>query len=484
MAYEHHDRLSAIDSVFLEIEDANIHMHVGAVALFEREPLETSEGRLDIERLRTFVERSMPQSPRFRQRILEVPLIGHPVWVDDPRFNLVYHFRHTALPPPGNMRQLKRLVGRIMSQKLDRGKPLWELWIVEGIEDGRFAMIVKAHHCMVDGIAGVDLLAALLRLSPDVEIPEPHTWIPRPEPGTARLLAGEIGRRAAFPFEMLRETQDRLTRPGELLQDVREVVGAVGETIAAGLEPTTPTPLNPEIGPYRRFDWMQTDIAEVTEIRKHLTGTLNDVVLATVAGAVGRFLEQRGEVLDPDTVFRAMVPVSIRKQDQHGLPGNRVVNFLARLPVDERDPRKRLERTIETMHALKHSRLVDGAEILEELSDRTFTSLIVEFVRLAANQRAYNIVITNVPGPPRPVYLLESRMTEIYPVVPLFSNQGLGIALFSYDGRLCWGFHSDWDALPDLHDFVLAVGEEFARLREAAEQAQTAAADPGSSPAG
>ncbi|MCP5057929.1 MAG: wax ester/triacylglycerol synthase family O-acyltransferase [bacterium] len=477
MAYEHHDRLSATDSVFLEIEDANIHMHVGAVALFEREPLETPEGRLDIDRLHAFLERSLPQSPRLRQHLVEVPLIGHPVWVDDPRFNLAYHFRHSALPPPGDMRQLKRLAGRIMSQKLDRGKPMWELWVVEGLEDGRFAMIIKAHHCMVDEIAGVDLLTALLRLSPSEEMPEPRVWIPRPEPGAVRLLANEVGRRAAFPFEMLRDTQDRLTRPVEFLEDVRNSLGALGETLSAGLEPTTPTPLNPEIGPYRRFDWMQTDLTEVAEIRKHLSGTLNDVVLATVAGAVGRFLEQRGEVLDRDTVFRAMVPVSIRKRDQHGVPGNRVVNFLARLPVDERNPRKRLERTTSTMRGLKRSRLVDGAEMLEELSDRTFTSLIIEFVRLAANQRTYNVVVTNVPGPPRPVYLLESRMTEIYPVVPLFTNQGLGIALFSYDGRLCWGFQSDWEALPDLNDFVLAVGEEFARLREAAEHVQ-AAGDP------
>ncbi|MDJ0869552.1 MAG: wax ester/triacylglycerol synthase family O-acyltransferase [Myxococcota bacterium] len=471
MAYDHYDRLSAVDAVFLEIEDANIHMHVGAVALFERQPLETPDGRLDIERLRTFLERSLPQSPRLRQRIVEVPVVGHPVWVDDPRFNLHYHFRHAALPPPGDARQLKRLAGRIVSQKLDRGKPLWELWIVEGLEDGRIALVLKAHHCMVDGIAGVDLLAALLRLSPEAEMPEPHAWVPRPEPDGARLLADEVGRRAALPLEMLRAAPRRLSEPGQLVDDVRESLSALGETIGAGLAPTTPTPLNPDIGPYRRFDWTLTELAEVAEVRKHLGGTLNDVVLATVSGAVGRFLAQRGERPDRDTVFRVMVPVSIRKRDEHGVPGNRVVNFLARLPVDERNPRKRLERTIEVTSKLKRSRLVHGAEILEELSDRTFTSLVVEFVRLAANQRAYNMVVTNVPGPPRPVYLLGARMTEIYPVVPLFSNQGLGIALFSYDGRLCWGLDADWDALPDLHDFTLAIDEEFAALREAAEPA-------------
>jgi WS/DGAT/MGAT family acyltransferase len=229
--------------------------------------------------------------------------------------------------------------------------------------------------------------------------------------------------------------------------------------------------LNPEIGPYRRFDWTRTSIEEVSEIRKHLGGTLNDVVLTTVAGAVGRFLVRRGMHVDEDTRFRVMVPVSIRQRSEQGVPGNRVVNFLAQIPVHEVDPVRRLEATRESLGALKRSRLVKGAEILEELGDHTFTGLIVGFVQLGASQRAYNMVVTNVPGPPRPLYLLESRMTDIYPVVPLFRGQGLGIALFSYAGDLCWGLNACWDALPDLHDLIEDLGESFAELRDAAERA-------------
>lgn len=470
MAYSHHERLSATDALFLRIEDENVHMHVGAVALFEPGPLRGADGRIDIERLRGFVEAALLDSPRCRQKVVRVPGFDHPVWVDDERFNLLYHMRHTALPEPGSLRQLKRLTGRILSQKLDRGKPLWELWVVEGLEDGRVALVFKAHHCMVDGIAGVDLIAAMLRLEPDAPMPEPHAWLPRPVPPARRMLATEALRRASLPLDLLRGARGFLRRPGRALDSVRESAAALAETLGAGLAPTTATPLNPEIGPHRRFDWTESGLDAVSEIRKHLGGTLNDVVLASVAGAVQRFLGRRGTRVAADTVFRAMVPVSIRRRDERGVPGNRVVNFLARLPVDELDPSRRLARTVDVTQALKESRLVRGAEILEAVSDRTFPGLVVQFVKLAADQRAYNLVVTNIPGPPRPLYLLGARMTHIYPLVPLFSNQGLGIALFSYDGRLCWGFNADWDALPDLHDFVEDVGAELEKLRQAAER--------------
>ena len=468
MGYQRYERLSAVDATFLAIEDENVHMHVGAVAIFESGPLRASDGRIDIDRIRRFVEVSLHDIPRFRQKLTWIPLLGHPVWVDDPRFNIHYHVRHSALPHPGDVRQLKRLAGRILSQKLDRGKPLWEMWLVEGLEGDRLGLIVKAHHCMVDGIAGVDLLAALLRLEPDAAQPPEKPWLPQPGPGAERLLGDEIWRRASLPFSLLRRAPTAVARPAEAFASVRDGVLALAETIGAGLAPTTATPLNPDIGPYRRFDWAETEISRVKDIRKHLGGTLNDVVLATVAGAVRRFLELRGMRVDRDTVFRVMVPVSIRARDQRGVPGNRVVNFLARLPVDEVDPRRRLARTIETTARLKDSRLVRGAEIIEEIGDRTFTAVVVEFVRLAANTRAYNLVVTNVPGPARPLYLLGARMTEIYPLVPLFTGQGIGIALFSYDGWLRWGFNADWDAIPDLHAFVEAIDGEFERLVAAA----------------
>jgi diacylglycerol O-acyltransferase len=471
MAHVHSERLSATDALFLDIEDPAVHMHVGAVAIFDSEPLRTERGWLDIARLRTFMDRALHAVPRCRQKLEWVPRFDRPVWVDDPRFNLEYHVRHTALPPPGDRRQLKRLAGRLFSQKLDRSKPLWEMWIVEGLEDGRIALVFKAHHCMVDGIAGVEVLAALLRLDPDAELPPEKTYRPRPSPSANRLMADEVAHRASLPLEAIRAIPGSLLRPDRVFSSLRESLLSVGETISAGLAPTTSTPFNVDVGPYRRFDWASTPLGAVADIRKHLGGTLNDVVLATVAGAVRRFLQRRGQGFGPDDVFRVMVPVSVRRSDQHGKPGNRVVNFLARLPVDERDPRRRLERTCETTAELKGTRRVQGAELLEDIADRGFDTLIVEFVQLAAKTHAYNMVVTNVPGPDRPVYLLGARMNEIHPYVPLFANQGLGVALFSYNGQLCWGFSADWDALVDLHDFVEDVQLEFDALHAAAEQA-------------
>jgi WS/DGAT/MGAT family acyltransferase len=462
--------LTALDATFLEIERPSVHMHVGAVAIFENAPaLRTAEGALDIERLRAYIDGALHEAPRFRQRLDWIPFVKHPVWVDDSRFKLRYHVRHTALPAPGGLRQLKRLAGRIMSQKLDRAKPMWEMWVVEGLEDDRFALIVKAHHCMVDGISGIDLLAAILRLEPEVaEKQHARTWMPRRRPTGLRLLADEIGRRACLPMKMAQTIPHALTHPFESAALLRDSLLGVAEAVGSGFVRTSATPLNPDIGPYRKYDWTEFDIADIKAVRQVFGGTLNDVVLATVAGAVGQFLRRRGETVTRDTIFRVMVPVSIRSKSEQGEPGNRVVNFLARLPIHERNPRRRLELVSETVKELKGSRLLSGTEMIEEFSNLTFTSILVEFARLAAVARPYNLVVTNVPGPPVPIYFMGARLQSIYPLVPLFSNQALGVALFSYAGKLCWGLNADWDAVPDLHDVALAVEEEFAALREAA----------------
>ena len=270
-----------------------------------------------------------------------------------------------------------------------------------------------------------------------------------------------------------------LFAPAATLSAARESALAAWETVAGGLAPTTATPLNPALGPYRRFDWLRSELDPLKEVRRALGGTLNDLVLSSVAGAVGRFLARRGTPPDAGTVFRAMVPVSTRADAERGQPGNRVVNFLARLPVHVRDPVERLACTREETSRLKASRLVQGAELLAQVGDRTFPSLVVALIQLAAKGRAYNLVVTNVPGPQRPLFLRGARMREIYPLVPLFSGQGLGVALFSYDDQLLWGFNADWDALPDLHEFVEGVESELAALREAARRSAEAAREPG-----
>jgi WS/DGAT/MGAT family acyltransferase len=462
VAYAHYDRLSALDATFLGLEDANVHMHVAAVAVYQAEALRTAEGGLDVDRIRSAVESALGETPRFRQKLARIPLFDHPVWVDDPRFNLAYHVRHTALPPPGDLRQLKRLAGRILSQKLDRGKPLWEMWVIQGVEGDRFAILAKAHHCMVDGISGLDLLARMMRLDPDPTVEPAAGWIPRPPPDASRMLVDEVWHRASFPASLAREALGSITRPQDLAWRLWENAAALGETLRGGLRATTSTPLNEDIGPYRRFDWTRHDLGGLNEIRKRFGGTLNDVVLATAAGAIGRFLEARGVDLR-DSAFRAQVPVSTRVPGDRK-EGNRVVMLMADLPVDERDPVKRLERVRKAMGELKRSRQRFGVQLIEEVSDRTLPGLWMNFARIATRQRSFNVVITNIPGPKRPVYLLGARMEGIYPLVPLAQQQALGIAVFSYDGGLHWGLHADWDALPDLHDLTVGLDEEFERL--------------------
>jgi diacylglycerol O-acyltransferase len=466
MAYAHFDRLTALDASFLELESEGVHMHVGTVGTFEVGPLATPSGGIDFDAILASSEAALRRAPRFRQKLATTPILGHPVWVDDPNFNLVYHVRHTALPLPGDERRLKRLAGRIMSQKLDRTKPMWEIWFVEGLEGDRFAIISKVHHCLIDGISGVDLLAAFMGPSEEFrQTEEEHKWIPRPAPGPLDLLAGEVGRRLGAPARALGSLARSVRNPEENFEAAVHTATGFLEGLGKALTPASETPLNVPIGPHRRFDWTRFDLGVVREVKDKLGGTVNDVVLACVAGAVRSFL-QRQDVDVDDIDFRAFLPVSTRTEDQRGKLGNRVSMLVAPLPVDEPDPRARIEKVRAETQGLKKSGQAAGTEVIEELSDWTSPSLLTAFSRLAASQRSYNLVVTNVPGPQFPVFLNGARMLESYPLVPLFDNQALGIALFSYDGALYWGFNSDWDAVPDLHEFVLAVEQEFETLRK------------------
>jgi WS/DGAT/MGAT family acyltransferase len=450
-----------MDATFLDLEDASSHMHIGSVGIFDAKPVTRSDGGLDMERMLGLSDISLQKNPRFRQKIARIPRLERPVWIDDERFNLSYHVRHTALPAPGEERQLKRLAGRIMSQQLDRGKPLWEMWFVEGIEGDRFAVISKIHHCLADGVSGVDLLSGLMGPDPDHVAKAPARWIPRPAPSPRRMLMDEIGRRASGPLSLLR---GREHLPGGLGDAAR----GLGETLSAGLSQASPTPLNGDMGPHRRFDWTSLDLDAVKRVRKRHGGTLNDVVLAVVSGAVRTFLRARGMRVE-DLDFRTLVPVSVRTEDEHGKLGNRVSTLMARLPLDEPDPAKRLARVIETTAELKGGKQALGGETLAKVADLVFPEFMTLYARMALRGLAANMVVTNVPGPQVPIYMLGARMLEVYPVVPLAAKQALGVALFSYDGQLFWGFNADWDAVPDLHDFSDAIDEEFERLDQLAD---------------
>lgn len=464
----HHERLSALDATFLGVEDRCSHMHIGSVGVFEPAPASNPRGAIDLDRVRHLVSVVLEGIPRYRQRVETIPLFGHPVWVDDASFNPRYHLRHARLPLPGDERQLKRLAGRLMSQQLDRGKPLWETWFIEGLEGDRFAVISKVHHCMVDGVGGVEMTTATMAVNPgpDPRLLQPvGPFIPRPVPPGRELVLAELRHRMGGAIGFASAAAGIFTEPRSTAQTIAGTVEGLIESVATGFRPASHTPLNVEIGPHRRFDWTAINLAAVKGVKVALGGTVNDVVLAVVAGAMRRYLGGRG--VDVDGLdFRAMVPVNLRTGDD-GV-GNRVASLVVRLPVDEPEARRRMERVCSETDAVKHSHQLDVARAIEDITDWSFTTLISQTTRLASASQPFNLVVTNVPGPQSPLYFLGARMLECYPVVPIFHFQALGIALFSYDGRLFWGFNADWDAVPDLHDLVAAVDDEFRLLATAA----------------
>jgi WS/DGAT/MGAT family acyltransferase len=468
MARYAYDRLSPLDNLFLLLEDPDAYMHVASVGIFEAAPLRAGQaGSIDFEAVLRATEALLHRIPRYRQKLKWIPFEGSPVWVDDAGFNLRYHVRHTALPRPGPIRQLKRLAARIMSQHLDRSKPLWEMWVVEGLEGDRFAIITKIHHCMIDGIAGVDLMTILLSTRSDSEIPESPSFLPRRAPSGAELARDELARRVRLPLQALREVRSfrRASEdPGEeLRRRTRALVGTLGKL----LSPPSETPVNLPIGSHRRFDWMRMDLDEVKGVAKALGGSLNDVVLGIVAGAVRSFMLQRN--VEPGSLrFRVLAPVSVRADTERGSMGNRISAWIVDLPIDEADARTRLAHIVEQTAEYKHSGQAAVTELLTELADWVPTGLLsLAPPRLLSGALPFNMVVTNVPGPQIPLYLLGARLLEQYANVPLAHRLGLGLALFSYDGKLFWGFNAEWEQLPDLHDFIEQVQLSFDDLRDA-----------------
>lgn len=464
-----YQRLSQLDRSFLIYEGPNAPMHVGVTAVFDAKPLQAEGGGVDFARIEEYVASRLHRIPRYRQRLAWTPVEGHPLWVDDPSFQLRYHLRHTRLPRPGDERLLKRAAGRILSQHLDRHRPLWELWVVEGLEGDRFALVTKVHHCMIDGVSGAELLAALLTDAP-IEKPEPApVWLPQPAPGGAQLVRDAAVRALRTPFDLAGAAWQAAREPRALGERLQERLGAVGRMLTGGLGPAPPTPFNQPIGPHRRIDWVAMDLPRVRHTARALGGTVNDVVLATVAGGVRRFLtRQRHEDVDR-LDFRVMAPVSTRVASERGRLGNRVSAWVVRLPVGERDPARCFEQVRETTAALKHDHAELAADTLEQISEWTGPLLLELGARLMeVGASPFQMVVTNVPGPRQPLHLLEAPMLAAHPMVPLLGTLGLGIALFSYRDVLSWGFTADWDQVPDLHDFALAIERSFARLCRAA----------------
>lgn len=454
-----YERLSMLDSLFLDLEERTAHMHVGAVAVYEGPPPPYA----DFLRL---IDARLENVPRYRQRVMFVPLKqGRPVWVDETQFDLEYHVRRTALPAPGGEAELRKLAGRLFSQALDRDKPLWELWLVEGLGEGKFAVISKSHHAMIDGISGVDLATILMDTEPSsTPPPAPAPWTPRKAPPMSELLVQSMKEQVAHPLRMVREALEPNSEAVKLLGQLFSGFKPLLEVVSMGRAPESP--LNVPIGPHRRFEMVQLSLGEVKEVRARLGGTVNDVILAAVSGGLRTWLTARGAA--PSADLRALVPVSVRTQDQRGSFGNQVSAVFCPLPVTEANPLERLRKVREAMKGLKENGHAVGAHALSRLGDFAPPTLVAQAARLQAVTRMFNLVVTNVPGPQFPLYLLGKRMLWCFPLVPLAAMQSVGIALLSYDGRIGVGIIGDADSARDLPALGGAIAAALDELKAVA----------------
>ncbi|HKP90322.1 MAG TPA: wax ester/triacylglycerol synthase family O-acyltransferase [Thermoleophilaceae bacterium] len=468
MAQQHGDRLTAVDASFLAQEGPAAHMHVGAVLIFEG-PAPSFED------FANHIRGRLHLVPRYRQKLAFPPLeSGRPLWVDDPSFNLEYHVRHTALPSPGDIDQLRNLAGRIYSQRLDRSKPLWETWLVQGLSDGRFALITKTHHSMIDGISGVDLASVLFDVTPVPREVEPEPWTPSPEPTSAELAADAVNDFLKAPLGAAGRALGAVQRPGRALREAREAAEGLGEVAWANLNPAPEIPLNVPIGPHRRIRWVGAPLGDFKRVKNELGGTVNDVVLAVVAGALRRWLHSRG-VRTEGLELRALVPVSIRAEDEHDGVGNRIAAMRGPLPVYVDDPVERLRIVGEAMAGLKQSKQALGAEVIAGLTGFAPPTILAQASRLNFSTRLFNVIVTNVPGPQFPLYMHGRELEELVPLAFLPEDHALAIAIMSYNGTARFGLLADFDAMPDLEYVAEALEESLAELLTAAGAAPTAA---------
>jgi diacylglycerol O-acyltransferase len=460
------DRLSALDVSFLYLETPTTAMHVGGVAIFDPEDVPGDEV-FDYESLCDLVSARISLVPRYRQKVRMVPgHLANPVWADDEDFDIGYHVRRSALPRPGTMDQLRDLVGRVQSRQLDRNRPLWEIYLVEGLEDGRFAIITKTHHAMVDGISAIDIGTLILDVSRTPrEIPD-DGWVPRREPSTVGLLVDAVSESLRRPTQILDTVRAEITDVQAIGQRVLGTFTGLAAAARTSLRPAPDSPLNAGIGEQRRFGMAATELDDYKRIRKAHGGTVNDVVLTTVAGALRIWMLTRGESVTASPTVRAMVPVSVRTDDQSSSLGNRVSAYFVDLPVGEPSPVVRLHQVSYAMKAHKESGQSVAADAIVALSGFAPPTIHSAAARLSSrlSRRLFNVVVTNVPGPQFPLYAAGAQMVQSYPVVPLSKGQAVSIGLMSYDGGVYYGLNADRDAMPDVDVLAQCIEESLAEL--------------------
>ncbi len=466
MAQRHLDQLSGIDAGFLHQENDAALMHIGGLAICEGPPPQLADV-LDSVRLRIHLV------PRYRQRLQYPPReAGRPYWVDDENFDIEDHIRHTALPSPGSQEELMKLAARIFSQRLDRGRPLWELWVVEGLEDDRWAIISKTHHALIDGISGVDLATVLCTLDPEMpEEPKLGPWSPKPTPGTSQLVGRSLQNTARDLIAGATGALRAVQQPEEAARKVRDVARGVGSLAWASLAPAPSSPLNQLAGPHRRYRGVQTDLTDLRLIKNTFGGSINDVVVTVVTSALRKWLVSRG-VRTEGLELRALVPVSVRGDAQRGEFGNKLAIMQGPLPVYVDDALDRYLIVRQAMDDLKASGQALGAEVLAGVQNLAPPTLLAQASRLQFSTHFFNLLVTNVPGPQLPLYMVGRKLLDIYPIAFLPKGHGLAVAVFSYNGHLDFGLLADFDTIPDIDVISSGITESVQELVRLAREHQ------------
>jgi WS/DGAT/MGAT family acyltransferase len=460
------ERLSALDVQFLLLEKPNVHYHVAGLSILDPSTRPSGpEGFFDD--LKKLYQERQHLIPRFRQKVRFVPFgAGRPVWVDDPDFDIDFHFRKGAIPKPGGKKELADYVQRIHSRPLDRSKSLWEMYFIEGLEDDHVAVLHKVHHAMIDGMSGIDIATVMFDVGPEPRVVEPEPFEPEPAPSPRELLFDTLREQVTHPVRSAIGNLALAVRAPEILfRQVQQTVSGFGTILAAGAPPKSP--FNRTVGPNRRFAMTEAPVAEFKEIKNALGGSVNDVVLATVAGALHRFLKRRGEPTQ-GLSLRAMIPVSTRDESQKMALGNQVTSIFVDLPVGPIDPATRLRMITAATKDLKQSHQAVAASALMNIGTWAPPTLHGMAARLVSRQRLLNLVISNVPGPQIPIYLAGAKLLGTYPVMPLGETLALAIALTSLAGTMAFGITSDWDAMPDIDDFASDMSAAILELKKAA----------------
>ena len=461
-------KLTPLDASFLHLETPRTHMHIGGVAIFEPSPLGT--GRALYDGLAKAIAPRLDLMPRYRQKLAFVPLsLDTPVWVDDPDFDMSNHLLRAALPKPGSDQELQELIGRVFSRQLDRRRPLWEIYIVEGLPEGRWALLTKSHHAMVDGISNLELATILLDVDP-VPSKQPFgvsRWEARESPSTFGLLIDSLRTRVTRPARVLSAARAVAGQPGRLANALRDT--ASGLVSMAEHMGAPKSAINGKTGPARAYGYSRFPLEDFRTIKSAFGGTINDIVLAAVAGGLRNFLIARG--IDPDDekqALQALCPVSIRDTSERTALGNRLAMLLVKLPIAEADPERRIAAVRTTVDGLKARKQAVGADFLLNLAGFAPSTLHAMVARASLRQIAFNLIVTNVPGPQFPLYCQGAKLVEVFPIAFLYDGQWLSVAIFSYSGTLNFGYLVDAQGIPDVDVLGQSVEEGLRELVDAA----------------